>query len=68
MEITNDFILYMSHCDAPPVKYAYYATDRGATPIVQFINNSQNYKLPARGPYLRTQRPQIKVGWTVIFM
>ena len=54
MEITNDFILYMSHHDAPPVKYAYYATDRGATPIVQFINNQYNYKSPARGLCLRT--------------
>ena len=48
--------------------YAYYATDRGVTPIVQFINNSQNYKSPARGPCLRTQRLQIKVGWTIIFV
>ena len=68
MEITNDFILYMSHRDAPPVKYAYYATGRGATPIVQSINNSQNYKAPDRGPCLRTQRSQIKVGWTIIFV
>ena len=61
-------LLYMSHRDASPVKYAYYATGRGATPIVQFINNSQNYKAPDRGPCLRTQRFQIKVGWTIIFV
>ena len=32
------------------------------TPIVQSVNNSQNYKTPGRGPCSRIQRPQIKLG------
>ena len=68
MEITNDFVLYIRHCDASPAKYAYYATGSGATPIAQSINNSQSYKAPGRGPCSRIQRPQIKIGWTIIFV